>query len=437
MGLRDVTLFAIACMVGTRWAPAAAHAGAGSITLWLLAAAMFVAPLAAAVGALVVKYPGTGGLYLWARNDFGPWHGFLCFWVYWMGNAVWFPSASLFYMSAGLHMLGGPYARFAEDQFWLVSAALAAIWIALGTNIAGVRIGKWTENAGAIAAWALASLLAVAALLVWRQRGSATPIHLAPHWNWGTVGLLSSVAYGMTGLEMAGLMGGEIRDPNRTLPRAGWIAAAFATLFYAGSTGAILALVPASKVSELEGYAQAGGAAGAALAAWWIAPLVGVLTLASALGQIGGIGTSVSRLPLAVGADHLPSALTRVHPRWRTPHVSIIALGAVASLLLVAFQLGDSMRAAYRELVSLMVIVGFLPYLYIFASAWKAGKRVSAISGSLVTALAVACAVIPPGDVASVWLFEAKLAAGTAAVIGTAWWAYRRAVKRGAMSKAF
>ena len=245
------------------------------------------------------------------------------------------------------------------------------------------------------------------------------------------MGLLSSVAYGMTGLEMAGLMGGEIRNPSRTLPRAGWMAAAFATLFYAGSTGALLALVPSSAISEMDGYAQAGAAAGTALSVWWIAPLAGLLTLTSALGQIGGIGTSVSRLPLAVGADRLlPAAFSRVHPRWRTPHVSILALGGVASLLLVAFQLGDSMRAAYQDLVSLMVIVGFLPYLYIFASAWKAGKRVSAVSGSFVTALAVACAVIPTGEVGNVWLFEAKLAAGTLAVIGTAWWAYRKASKR-------
>ena len=427
MGLRDTTLFAIACMVGTRWAPAAAHAGPGSITLWLLAAALFVAPLAAAVGTLVVKYPGTGGLYLWAREDFGPWHGFLCFWVYWMGNALWFPSASLFYMRAGLNMLGPAFARFAGSRVCVVSVALAAIWIALGTNIAGVHIGKWTENLGGAAAWLLGALMAGAAALMWARRGPATPMRLAPTWNWGSIGLLSNVAYGMTGLEMAGLMGGEIRNPERTIPRAGWIAAVFATLFYAGSTAALLALLPPDRISELDGYAQASATAGTALSARWIAPLVGLLVMASAMGQIGGIGTSVSRLPFAVGADRLlPAAFGKLHPKWRTPHLSILALGAVASFLLVAFQLGDSMRAAYQELVSLMVIVGFLPYLYIFASAWKAGRRWSAVSGSFVTALAVLCAAVPTDEISNVWLFETKLAAGTLAAVGTAWLVYKR-----------
>jgi amino acid transporter len=122
----------------------------------------------------------------------------------------------------------------------------------------------------------------------------------------------------------------------------------------------------------------------------------------------------------------LPKAFGKVHPRWGTPHVSILALGAVATFLLVVYQLGDSMRAAYDELVSLMVITGFLPYIYIFGSAWKAGKRLSAVSGWAITALAIVCSVVPTAEISNVWLFEGKLAAGTAAVIASAWLVYRR-----------
>ena len=73
-----------------------------------------------------------------------------------------------------------------------------------------------------------------------------------------------------------------------------------------------------------------------------------------------------------------------------------------------------------------MVITGFFPYLYIFGSAWKAGNRVSALSGWGVTLLAILCSVVPTADVTNVWLFEGKLAVGTLAVIGSAWLVYRR-----------
>ena len=138
--------------------------------------------------------------------------------------------------------------------------------------------------------------------------------------------------------------------------------------------------------------------------------------------------TAVSRLPFAAGVDGLlPAAFARVHPRWGTPHICILVFGAVASFLLLAMQLGDSMRAAYQSLVSLMVLTGFLPFLYIFGGAWKAGKRISALSGAAVTVLAIVCSVVPTADMANVWLFEAKIALGTLAAIASGWLLFRRA----------
>jgi glutamate:GABA antiporter len=429
--LRDVTLFAIACIVGTRWISPAAHAGPGSLLLWLLAAVFFTAPLAVAVAALTVKYPGAGGLYLWTRGDFGPWHGFLSFWVYWMSIAFWFPAAALAYMSMAVYALGPGYTHLADDRVYLVLSSLAAIWIALGTNLIGLRIGKWTENLGGASAWILGVLLAVLAAILWTRRGSATPLHIMPTWNWETVSFWSTIAYAMSGLEVAGLMGGEIRHPARTLPRAGWIASAFAVGFYVVATAALLVLLPPAQISELNGLAQGGQAAGQWLGAPWIAPLIALLVLAGAVGQFGGLGSAVSRLPFAAGVDKLlPAPFARIHPRWGTPHVSILTFGVVASFLLVVIQLGDTLRAAYQELVSLMVIAGFLPYLYIFGSAWKAGKRRSALSGLAITVLALLCSVIPTAAIANVAMFEAKLAIGTLAVIGSAWLLYRRAASR-------
>ncbi|HLY20457.1 MAG TPA: APC family permease [Bryobacteraceae bacterium] len=426
LGARDITLFGITCIINLRWIPVAAHAGPGSLVLWLLAALLFAAPVAVAVGALSVKYAGAaGGLYVWTRGDFGRWHGFLCFWVYWMAIAILLPSAALFYMSAGLHILGP---QLAENRWYLVAVSLAAIWIALATNLLGVKIGKWTENIGGVSTWVLSALLLTVAVLVWMRRGSATPIHLAPRWSWDTLSLWAGIAYAMSGLEFIGMMGGEIRDPEHTLPRAGWIATAFVAVFYAASTLALLVLLRPENVTEMNGLAEGGDAAAAVFGTRWLSPVIALLILAGGLGQIGGFGAAVSRLPFAVGADGLlPPAFARVHPRWHTPHISIIVFGLVGSFLLVAMQLGDTMRAAYQSLLSLMVIVGFLPYLYIFGSAWKAGKRVSAVSGTAITALAIVCSLVPTADITSVWLFEAKLVAATGAVIASAWFVYRRA----------
>ena len=427
LGLRDLTLFAITCITSARWIPIAAHAGPGSVTLWFLAAVLFMVPLAVAVAALVAKYPGAGGLYLWTRQEFGAWPGFLCFWVYWMGIASLFPTAALLYIKVGFSMFGPLFARLGDNRFYLLAATVALIWIALGSNLIGLKVGKWTENIGALATWALGVLLVAVAWMVWMRRGSATPIHILPKWSWGTVNFWAAIAYATSGMEGPGMMAGEIREPERTMRWAGWIASGFATAFYVSATVAFLVVLAPENISELNGFAEMGNSAGLLLGATWISPLIAMLVVASGVGFVGGLGTATSRLPFAAGVDRLlPAAFGRVHPRWGTPYVSILALGLVATLLLVVYQLGDTIRVAYDELVSLMVITGFLPYLYIFGSAWKAGKRLSAVSGGAITALAMFCAVVPPVEITNVWLFEGKLAGGTVAVVVSAWLVYRR-----------
>jgi len=181
------------------------------------------------------------------------------------------------------------------------------------------------------------------------------------------------------------------------------------------------------QISDLNGLAETGTAAGKLLGAGWLAPAIAVLVMLSAVGQFGGLGSSVARMPFAAGVDGLlPAAFARVHTRWGTPWLSLVALGLVASVLLIAIQLGDTARAAYQTVVSLMVISGFLPYVYVFGSAWKVGKRWSSLSGWGVTALAIAFSMVPSDDIHNVWIFELKLLLGTAAVIGSAYLVYRR-----------
>jgi len=349
-----------------------------------------------------------------------------------VGIAFWFPSAAMFYMSVGLDALGPAGAHWGENRLYLVTVSLIAIWVALGTNVVGMKIGKWTENLGGACSWILGAILAAVAALAWTRHGSATPLDMAPSWRWSTVNFWATIAYAMTGLELAGMMGGEIHDPERTLPRAGWIASGFITLFYVATTVSLLVLLRPEAISELNGLAQAAESASRETGVPWLAPAVAILVLASAVGQFGGMGTSISRMPFAAGTDRLlPAAFARVHPRWQTPHISILVFGVLASFLLVVAQLGDTLRAAYQALVSLMVIGGFLPYVYVFGSAWKAGKRISAVSGWAVTAVALACSVVPTEQTSKIWLFETKLAAGTVAMVISAWGIYHWQAGRG------
>jgi glutamate:GABA antiporter len=429
LGFFDLTLFAIACIVGPRWIAVAASAGPGSVLLWIAAAIAFAAPLGVAVAALIAKYPEAGGLYVWAREDFGPWHGFLCFWVYWFSIALTLPSSAMFAMSVSAFTLGPEYAYLADNQIYVVAVSLLSIWIGLATNIVGMQVGKWTENLGGITSWLLGIVMVWVAWLVYARQGSATPLVFKQDWNLDTLRFFGNLAFGLSGMEVLGMMGGEIRNPRRTVVPAAWIGTLFTAAFYISTTVALLVLMQPSAVSELHGLADGGNIAARLLGIPWLTPIIAAIVIVNSVGGWGGLGAAVSRLPYAAGVDHLlPEAFGRLHPRWATPYVSILVFGGVASFLLIAIQLGDTLSASYDTLLSLMVLVGFLPYFYLFASAWKCGHRIAASAGIAMTLLTVISSAIPSPDVTNVWVFEGKLVGGAAVMIGTAWLVYRRSI---------
>ena len=220
LGLRDLILFNIAAVIGIRWLAAAAHTGPVSISLWLLAAVFFFVPSALAVASLSAKFPQEGGIYVWTKRGFGDWHGFLCGWCYWLSNLFYFPNLLL----AGLDMAG--YALgWPETKLFVISVSLIILWLSLLTNIFGLSVAKWTNNAGALATYTFGAMIIVFGLTIWIRTGPATPMHLAPHWDVEKVNFWSQIAFAFGGLELGAILGGEIRNPALTVPRAAWISA--------------------------------------------------------------------------------------------------------------------------------------------------------------------------------------------------------------------
>lgn len=77
MGFWDVLFFNIATVLGPRWIAAAAHNGTSSISLWLLAAVLFFVPMTLVINELSSRFPEEGGLYVWSKEAFGDFHGFV------------------------------------------------------------------------------------------------------------------------------------------------------------------------------------------------------------------------------------------------------------------------------------------------------------------------------------------------------------------------
>ncbi len=95
MGFWDVLLFDIATVLGPRWIAAAAHNGQSSISLWIIAAVLFFVPTALVITELSTRFPHEGGLYVWTKDAFGDFHGFIAGWTYWIYTIFYFPGLLL------------------------------------------------------------------------------------------------------------------------------------------------------------------------------------------------------------------------------------------------------------------------------------------------------------------------------------------------------
>src|SRR5215471_15839381 len=260
MGLWDVLLFNIVTVLGPRWIAAAGHNGTSSISLWALAAVFFFIPGAMVINELSSRFPEEGGLYVWSKEAFGDFHGFVAGWTYWIYTVFYFPGLLLASASMSAYILGEKGTSLAQDRPFLLAVSIALLLVAVGLNIIGLNIGKWLQNAGGVATYAPLLMLVGIALLVYFRHGSATHFtaaNMLPTWNWDTVNFWSQIAFAFSGLELVSAMSEEVRDPRRTLPRAVFAAGAMIAFMYIVGTFAILSLAPAADVDPKSGVFHA------------------------------------------------------------------------------------------------------------------------------------------------------------------------------------
>jgi glutamate:GABA antiporter len=151
LGTRDVVLFNLVAVLGIRWFSTAARSGPSSITLWVLAAAMFFIPEGLAVAELASRYPRAGGIYAWTKQRFGEGHAFLCGWCYWIVNVLYYPQLLLSTAVIATYVFGMADRGLGDNWWFVLPTTLVALWLAAGVNIVGLSTGKWLQNLGGLA----------------------------------------------------------------------------------------------------------------------------------------------------------------------------------------------------------------------------------------------------------------------------------------------
>jgi amino acid transporter len=438
LGRRDLVLLFVVAVFNLNVLPSIAANGGVTIWLWIISLTLFFWPQGIAVIELAHRYPGEGGVYLWAKEVFGDWHGFLSGWCYWTNNMMYVPTVMLYFVGVSVFVLGPGHEALADNKSFALAASVVLLSLLVILNVMGLGVGKWVNNLGGIGTFVATFLLVGLGIVVCLKFGTAIrwedfKIPANPRFVLNSFGV---ICFGLVGLELASIMGDEIENPRKILPGAVAWGGVLSGLLYIGATLTLLIAVDKGSISVLQGIVQAVSHMAAQVhVPWIIVPFAFLLSM-----SIAGIGSAwlggSARIPFVAGLDsYLPAWLGKIHPRYATPYAALIVHAGVSLILVILnFVATGGVQESFQSLLSLAVVLQLIPFLYMFAALLKIafardfvrghyGKGMlifAGASGFVTTVLGIALAFFPAQQIKSVMRYEIWMFGGTLVFIGLA-----------------
>ncbi len=393
LGRWDLVLLFVVAIVNLNVVPTIAANGGVTVWLWFLALLFFFWPQGIAVIELAHRYPGEGGVYLWAKQVFGDFHGFLSGWCYWTNNIFYVPTVLLYFVGISVYV-AGPRARTLADNPWFaLGASMVLLILLVILNVRGLGVGRWVNNLGGMGtAITAATLIGLGLVVLFRFGTTMTPSDFRITGDIRLIGSFGVICFGLVGLELASIMGlqGVVQGVSHMAERVH---------------------VP-----------------------WIVSPFAFVLSI-----SIAGIASAwlagSARIPFVAGLDlYLPEGLGKLHKQYATPYVALIVHASFSAIFLAMSFVGAGVKEAFVTMLDLAVVLQLVPYLYMHAALLKlAGqsapgegyyrKSTLILAGSfglITTSLGIGVAFIPSHQIESIRLFEIKMFIGTLFFVGLA-----------------
>jgi APA family basic amino acid/polyamine antiporter len=326
LGLPQATALVVGIIIGASIFVQPSEVSRHVSTIPMIFAVWLVAGVLTLLGALVCAdlaraFPQTGGIYAWLRETMSEPVAFLWGWaMFWSAHTG---------IVAAVAMV---FARYVgvftplDDRAQRI-VAIAAIFVISIINIIGVRAGSAVQTiltaAKVVAIGAI--LIAVVAL------SPSAPVASSPVAGSGIAGFVLALSAGLFaygGWHMVTYAAGEVRDAERTIPRALMIGTLVVTACYLGLNAAYLRVLPLDKVLASKTVAAD---AARVLVGPRGAALISGLVIVSALGGLSGSVLAGPRVYYAMARDGLAfRALGAEHARFHTPH--LVATGKYREL---------------------------------------------------------------------------------------------------------
>lgn len=292
---------------------------------------------AVALAELGAALPAAGGLYVYLARAYGPRMGF----VYGWSAMALIHSGSLAALAAAIGLYAGPVFGLSAVQQKLLQLGCIALFVAV--NSAGVAVGKWVQNT--LTVLKVAGIAMMTFFLY--SRGSMERLwsHWAPQGSEGSAGsagaldslpwvgfgvALIAVLWAYDGWHFLSFAAGEVKRPERTIPRSLLFGTLLVFVVYLVVNAAYYAVLSPAQIRGSDRVAalavEEALGPGAAVS-------ISLLIVVSILGTMNGITLGAARVSYAMAGDGLFfRSFARLHPRTHAPVVATVAQGLFAAL---------------------------------------------------------------------------------------------------------
>ncbi|MFI7007719.1 amino acid permease [Streptomyces sp. NPDC050145] len=342
--------------------------------------------LALVFGRLAHRHPKTGGPYVYAREAFGDFAGFLAAWSYWI--TAWVSNAALAVAAVGyldvLFPLNG-------STLWTIVAALACQWLPALSNLAGTRWFGAVQLVSTILKFAPLLLVAIGGLFFF-DADNLGPFQASGDSALGAVSASAAILlFSYIGVESASVSAGEVRDPQRNVGRATVLGTTLAAVLYLLCTVAVFGTVAHGKLVDSD--APLSDAVNAMFGGTWGGTAVAIAAIVSIVGALNGWTLLSAQTPYAAAKDGLfPAAFTR-RSRGIPTFGVVVAVGLASLLTVYNYTFGSA--GVFETLVLVTTFTATVPYLLATAAQiyfLLSGRRDRVQPARLVRDLVLACA---------------------------------------------
>ncbi|MCS0604218.1 amino acid permease [Streptomyces sp. LP11] len=358
LGLPAASALVIGSIIGTGvFALPAALAPYGPISLVAFGAVTLGAlALAVTFGSLARRVPASGGPYVYAREAFGEFAGFLNAWSYWI--TAWAGNAAIVVAWVGYVEV---FVNTGHRKALSILIALVGLWIPALVNLTGVRnTGAFQLVTTVLKFVPLVFMATVGLFFV--DPGNFGPFNASGQSAAGAVSAAAAIAlFSYLGLEAASVVAGRVREPGRNVPRATVYGTLVCAVIYILGTLAVFGTVSHSRLGS--STAPFTDAVNSIFGGSWAGDAVAVAAIVSGLGALNGWTMLCAEMPYAAARDGLfPGAFGRLRGANGTPVFGIVASTVLASLITVFSY--TRFEDVFTKIVLLSVLTAVIPYLF-------------------------------------------------------------------------